>query len=520
LELYKTLVGIVRHREQEAQNAVRLAVAQAGKRVNALAPINKLTEDALISVFSHLENIHLINVSAVCTYWRRVAISASSLWTHLYLYGCSGFRKRASLLLSRSRSAPLDIQLRMIGDLEPLEDEFDDDHDTRMDEAEVAAEMHIQDLRWLLKPDLFLRLRSLDVLFAHTCGCEEILSLPSSPMLERLTLSWEDSPLPLVLFLPTTSRPYPKLTHVRLQNVENFLGTLKAFTNVSDLTLGLLYNDMEINISMITTACPQLKALRFIDIYGAQSYHYGMLGSTQNQRPPLLNFLAFQGPSAQAVVECLCQCIRIGITSTIPSLAISGSWTKAELGTGMCIFDDIKPRAEVIRRAGHLYSRVTQAARDTCRVQVVVNDGAGMARSLIGQNIAPGVLPSFAGKFTRMTLSVEAITAPAFPTVLPNLTALRIHIINGVLPSKAHHKVSVAALRELEVYSGISARHSEPVKVDLEKLNALLALLFAKVVFPLDRIALYGLECTDTAKSTRKVMARMAQTFQHRLRVE
>jgi hypothetical protein len=75
---------------------------------NFLLPINQLPPETLALIATHLaKERELINVTAVCQYWRMALISFPRLW-----YNVGGSSAEIEAYLERSKSVPIDVDLR------------------------------------------------------------------------------------------------------------------------------------------------------------------------------------------------------------------------------------------------------------------------------------------------------------------------------------------------------------------------------------------------------------------------
>ncbi|KAH7096372.1 hypothetical protein BKA62DRAFT_719723 [Auriculariales sp. MPI-PUGE-AT-0066] len=145
LDVHVELIRIIELVQKKALHAVQRAVSNAGRRVNAYAPVNRLPGDVLVEIFSNLGSMFMIQVARVCP--------------RLDLYPGGRFSRDAELILGRTKNIPLDIKLDMCG--------IPWDEDDCMDEdREHEAREHFTQATKLLRYRM-PRLRSLHLTYHH-----------------------------------------------------------------------------------------------------------------------------------------------------------------------------------------------------------------------------------------------------------------------------------------------------------------------------------------------------------------
>ncbi|KAF8597672.1 hypothetical protein BDV93DRAFT_366866 [Ceratobasidium sp. AG-I] len=102
--------------------------AQLLSTKNQFAPVNKLPPEIFDEIFTmattkcvrswYTEASTCVclpdTISSVCSYWRKLALNTSSLWTHIDFFEGSNlyqFRRRSAILLERSRGAPIHLHI-------------------------------------------------------------------------------------------------------------------------------------------------------------------------------------------------------------------------------------------------------------------------------------------------------------------------------------------------------------------------------------------------------------------------
>ena len=261
----KHLVQQARAQIDEEISARHLAVRALFTKRNALAPISRLPDELLATVFIFYARQHHISewakvktfsspptrippwvrVSYVCRHWRMVALGCPTLWTYVFFFS----RRWMTMLLQRSQIAPLRVRLDLIDSdgnrrsspmLEMLLE-----HLPRMEEfhirglsADVAPKIisklivaapllqsiHITGLFNNLRPlaSLDVSLLTLPVAFSRTTPKLRSLDL------SRLDIAWNSLALTEITSLRLSSVPRPHT----MQQLSSILSQMPHLTNL------------------------------------------------------------------------------------------------------------------------------------------------------------------------------------------------------------------------------------------------------------------------------------------------
>ncbi|KAH7104369.1 hypothetical protein BKA62DRAFT_504882 [Auriculariales sp. MPI-PUGE-AT-0066] len=491
-KMHKTLVEIIENHERKALSAVHGAVADAGRRINVFAPVYRLSEDVLIAIFSHLENIPLMRAALVCQRWRAVALTTPTLWNNIDLSTGEKFTRRSQLMLSRSKTLPLDVIVLMT----PCgEADYDDSDMEEM--CDAIAEEQVEQLEILLR-NKCQQLRSLKVTFVHPCTMmTPTLFLPHSPNLVKLVLNWHASFLSLDF---EAHGDFTKVTHLELHNVSHTPCITSNFPNVINLTLSYPHDDDEegevaIDIAHILKHTPKVKTLSLM--------HLTNETMVLLQRSVKLNSLTLHGFGAQQALEFV-HAMASSVLTTIPEVIVTSHNCQplpATSAAGASVFDTFKSPTQ----AGHDAQLFVRAIGEHRHASAV--NSQGVRRLLTTSNIHPGDIP-FAAHFTVLTISVMVLRCQDFPTVLPRLETLRIHLYTKT--TQVHHAVAAPRLSNVELYF---ERNNEALIVsDALKI---ITNCIKDAFMPLMNVSVYGVKCSDG--DSKKKTGRVAKHFKHSL---
>ncbi|KAG8694047.1 hypothetical protein FRC08_008735 [Ceratobasidium sp. 394] len=103
--------------EEQTLYVARLSLAATRNKSPMLAPVNTLPPEILASIFA-LSKAHCVhddkrsfqNFAAVCTYWRRIALDSTGLWTHIDI-GPNTPVYLMKLLFERTKNVPVYLHL-------------------------------------------------------------------------------------------------------------------------------------------------------------------------------------------------------------------------------------------------------------------------------------------------------------------------------------------------------------------------------------------------------------------------
>lgn len=214
------------------------------RRVNALAPVNRLPDDALTSIFACGDMDDRLSVSHVCTRWRTVAIYDPRLWTTLSFHT----RHRVELvdyLLQRARGLPARLLLETLS------------------EQLVAAVPSIVSRHLHQLEEFIVRARRSQPARNAT------ISLPAAQHLRALHIEGELGEFgwstTVLAVRPNTS--FPALRRIHMDHVELSLDTWRAFPALVQLTWRPADTEtLTQDIYTVLVSCPALESLQLCDL--------------------------------------------------------------------------------------------------------------------------------------------------------------------------------------------------------------------------------------------------------------
>lgn len=234
---------------QDAINWLEAAVRSWKERHNTLSIISRLPPEILSTIFRYVADsfryayrMEWIQISHVCTHWRRVALECRSLWTNI----ASSYPKWAKEILQRSQETPLTV----------LIDVSDSKYDSRR--------------RHLVQNILENMPRIRKLSFYHNHGYEDVLEtilqdfvLPA-PLLERLKLSMKDMK-PHALPRDVFSGQTPRLRQLVLRNC-NLVWASPFLHNLTVLKVDSVVHTARPSMREAINALRNMPNLRVLDL--------------------------------------------------------------------------------------------------------------------------------------------------------------------------------------------------------------------------------------------------------------
>ncbi|KAG9128152.1 hypothetical protein FRC07_004264 [Ceratobasidium sp. 392] len=246
-----------------------------------LAPVNKLPPEILSRIFM-LSRVHCVRdnnygldgFTDVCMYWRRTALDATNLWTHVDI-SLVVLESLTSLLFSRSKNAPIHVHV-----IEPSV-ENETEAPIQVDQCRFEAEFILAQL----EPH-FHRVRTLSIESGSSYGrivplilnqwSERASTFPRSLMINR--------PAPGdVLSIPSQNEMSSNLERMLLAldtlhlDYTLFDWASNAYRGLVDFRLDTLNNSITISVLQMTSilsACPTLAILKlgYIEVEREESW--------------------------------------------------------------------------------------------------------------------------------------------------------------------------------------------------------------------------------------------------------
>ncbi|KZV89651.1 hypothetical protein EXIGLDRAFT_838368 [Exidia glandulosa HHB12029] len=256
---HELLVDAIATLTRRFQSALDSVARAAARRANAHAPVNRLVDDVLVRIFHHVPLFERMRVSRTCQKWRLAARTDSSLWNTIY-YDLRVDTQPLSSMLARTKGSLLDLEYRIVSDLEAMLDE-DLNHLFR----ELTFRFH--------------RLRSLKI--TSIVAIDRVLQLLPSKTLETLKLDWSEADSPLAIHIPIRASTYPSVTFLALDNVfleskiyhahdsdPGGITILRSFPSVRVLSFGYAYSGSTFTeprlsfLRVMLETCPEVEELR------------------------------------------------------------------------------------------------------------------------------------------------------------------------------------------------------------------------------------------------------------------
>ncbi|GJE90034.1 hypothetical protein PsYK624_061550 [Phanerochaete sordida] len=276
--------------ESEATRIQATMLAVKSRR-NALVPIGRLPPELLAEVFyelvclyddhprspkQHQSPFYWLYVTSVCSAWRRVALNAPRVWSHIHFHPKAGDQERITAFFARSRSAPLMIKQRELKKQLP----------SMITEAIFGALHRIRSLAIVLSPQFIKyteegkftfdapRLRDLTV---HTSSIPSSkTSLPtitnaSWPSLRYLNCVGGSVPVVQALTRPTLTHLVVTCTHVRTQSATiSWVNLLRELPSLEKLSLSEVLAAPDVPVRVIPKpsrkiTLPRLRCLTLAD---------------------------------------------------------------------------------------------------------------------------------------------------------------------------------------------------------------------------------------------------------------
>ncbi|KAH7087906.1 hypothetical protein BKA62DRAFT_729498 [Auriculariales sp. MPI-PUGE-AT-0066] len=451
LDVHVELIRIIELVQKKALHAVQRAVSNAGRRVNAYAPVNRLPGDVLVEIFSNLGSMVMIQVARVCRKWRDTSRSIPTLWSRLDLYPGRRFSRDAELILAHMHGMPHGV-------------------DDGMDEyRECEAREHFTQATKLLR---YRMPRLLILIFP-------VLQLPACNRLERLTLNWGFGQC-LLARLSLQCGAYAAVTELTLNNVHEPVELFSYFPNL--VYLKLQVDDPATCLDDVLQNCPSIKR---ISLTSYVTNHYVHCDEGDLLRG--VQCLKLDGPLSmnQPASRMLS---TIEVSSWQDGIDVSDA-------PGTIILRHVLGSTQASEHRATLLAATTTPIGTTgerWRNSFFACNNQGLRRRVNSQSIGPGQVP-FAADFTSLILELDGITTPDFPSVLPHLVTLRLRAEKKTFSPEMSHKIACPALRVLELYYKTKTnKRSTFAAQDLERL---LSNCFVDIALPLERLAVYGLAC-------------------------
>jgi len=526
-----------------ALDAVQSAVAAQCHRVNAVAPVNALHDDNLVAIFAMLSSDSLFSASQTCAYWRALTLSAPTLWcsinlqpdpldTQHSLEPLLPFRlcRRVDIMLERSQNLHLNVHFDLCNSLDGLrEDEWDDED--RVAEAKSYAQRDLDLITNFLTEDVCRRLRSLAISYEHPIDPDNShLFLPQCPGLVNLNLFWNDEPLQLLDIQISGGTSFGALKTLRLGGISNALKCLPALSNVVSFTFEFPDGDQDsddddefftLDISLVLKAFPQLARLR---LDGLWEYDQRLVFTTafnvpENPQNSSLRTLILSGRSGMAKLRSLESSSPLHM-GAFHYIAADSCKIAAEIDIRF-LLDHLRPTtraATATAGSTELFAKADwKEIQNAFEVHLYERNENGKARSIISHDLTPGRLPLSTENYHALTLNLPFFAAAGFPVLLPNLTQLRMRIDHLYPTNDIHHRVSVPALREVQLYV-LSQAISEPFET--RSILRLFKRCFKNLVLPLQSLDIIGAKITDGDSPAAGQTSSLARRFAHGRRFE
>lgn len=490
LEAHATLARTFNEIHQATRDAVDMAFAQIGLRVNEFAPIDRLTDDVLVYMFRWFSARDKITAARTCSRWRFVLLSDCGIWSEIELFGeDKDFRQQFILMAQRAKDSLIDLTFHLCDDEKEYEDPW------HQPDPEMDADDQLDGLEHLiLAPELFARLRKLELISSLSCRHKRAnMTLPACPNLRCLSLNWMISTLPLELAIDS-AESFSSVTSLTLLWIvkcgDGQELNLRLFPNVKNLALDFSGPMCEVTFGDLLRLFPKLEALalhafksNFVD---TDPGHYS------DHR---LHRLSLHGKDAQGILDRLS---RFACLNLVEMEDISIHSCPAVTGI---ILEHMK--------SSSLLPGTQLSVFATYGWILHVADLHGKRRTIrttsTEMTFAPGII-----HFAVLNLhqSFFRRLATAIPDAkLPHLTTLRLDLDCMLYPFD--FPISCPGLRDIELVIGGTISQTFLDMVTLKTIRNFLLDSFSDLSLPLDNILIFGkifVEHCDELGSLAKVV--------------
>ncbi|KZW02786.1 hypothetical protein EXIGLDRAFT_828924 [Exidia glandulosa HHB12029] len=236
---------------RETEDTLHRIMLRMRRRVNLLAPVNRLPQEILCRLFSEgpsNSSQQSVRISHVCSYWRELALDDPRLWTSITIINGRTLPALA-VLLSRAKQQPVDLRLYLV------------DIKGKEEQAGAALTCIVQHMQHMGKLSIHFNADLRKSLFRKLCDVH-------APVLTSLSLSCtvfsSRYPLPVNIFNGNA----PKLTELELSHISPANGIGRAFAGVRVIEMWQSCVTVD-SLRRIAAACP---AVEDITLQGWEGY--------------------------------------------------------------------------------------------------------------------------------------------------------------------------------------------------------------------------------------------------------